>query len=142
MLQFYIARVAAYFVARMVIPAVWWFWPTSFLPLINFNGWWVRRALDSLIAAAPKPWGTIAREFLWLVDKAGDLIQWVVHWRTAPEVKDHVEVLLKAFFTPGGWLMVLQITLVIFVMIRVRQWMRRRRTSRTRDCAEQERPAL
>lgn len=127
MLHFYFARVLAYFAARMVIPAIWWFKPRTLLPLVDFNGWWVKWLLNSLVAAAPQPWNTIAQHFLYVTGKVGDFIQLTLRWYVSVEVRDHVEVLAKAFFTPGGWLMIAQLTLIIFVMIRVWRRMRKRR---------------
>ncbi len=119
MLQFYLARVAAYTIARLIIPTVWWFSPNSLKPLIEFNGWWVRVGMDYLIASAPAQVGKIVSYILVFTDKVGALIQWTLRWYVAPEMKDRVEVLAKAFFTPGGWVMVAQLTFIVFVMIRV-----------------------
>lgn len=139
MLQYYVARVLSYLVARMAIPTIWWFWPKSLLPIIEFNGWWMRMGLDYLVASAPKQVGTIARFILVFTDKVGTLIQWTLRWYVSPDVKDHVEVLAKAFFTPGGWLMVAQLTFVIFLVTRLTQVIRRRRrASRVRRAAYKE----
>lgn len=142
MIQFYVARVLAYLAARMVIPAVWWYSPKTFIPLIEFNGGLVERVLRYLTDAAPKPLGDIAREVLWLADKAATAIQWVVRWRTTPEVRDHVEVLAKAFFTPGGWLMVAQVTFIIFVMIRIWRNLRERSALRKWRRSERKEPTF
>jgi hypothetical protein len=139
MLRFYIAKVLAYLAARMVLPAVWWFSPKSLTRWIDFNGWWVKALLDYAIASASPPWSTIAREFLWVTDKVGSFIQFTLRWRVGPAVRDHVEVLAKAFFTPGGWLMVAQLTFGIFLMIRMFQFIRkRRRASKEKRVAYQE----
>lgn len=130
MLKFYIARVLAYLAARMAIPTIWYFKPRLFLPWIEFNGYWMGRALEYLVGAVSPQWSSPIRSFLWLIGRVEKLILFLVQWRTDKAMRDHVEVLAKAFFTPGGWLLVAQLTFVIFVMIRVWQYLRKRRRAR------------
>jgi hypothetical protein len=130
MLQFYVARVFSYLVARMILSAVWLFQPKLLTRWIEFNGWWVRKAMDYGIAEAQEPWKKIIRSVLWATDKVGDSIQLFLRWRVSADVRDHVEVLAKAFFTPGGWLMLGELTFVIFTVTRVWQTLRRRRRAR------------
>ena len=142
MLRFYIPRVLAYVEARLIILAVWWFSPQSLLPVIDWNGSMTRGALDYLVAVVAPPWDDYVREFLYITDKVGDLIQLWVHWYVSAEIRDHVEVLARAFFTPGGWLILVQLTLIIFVMIRVRRAMFERYALRKRRRAELDKSTL
>lgn len=128
-LQFYLTRLAAYLLARLILPLIWWYKPRWLLPWIDGNGWWMGHMLDYAVARAPRGVSEVAGAILWFSAKVGDLVQWYVRWRVDESVRDHVEVLAKAFFTPGGWMMLAQLTGIIFVLIRLRRRILDRRRS-------------
>src|SRR5262245_38876979 len=130
MLSYWITRMVAYAFACLTIPTVWYFYPKALLPIINFNGWWVNKLVLYLMAHLPPEFSRALKGYLYLTEKMESIIQWILRWHVAPDVRVHVEVLAKAFLTLGGWLMLGQLTFVIFVLIRIVRWSYKRSTDR------------
>ncbi len=135
MLRFYLTRAFAFFVAWTIIPTMWWFSPRSLLPVIEWNGNVVRQAISYLVETVPAPRNDVLRNLLTIIDKVGEVVQWGVYWYVPSEDREHVEVLAKAFFTPGGWLMITELILFISVMIWVRRGIHKRQKLRKRSRA-------
>ncbi|OGC87001.1 hypothetical protein A3D70_02065 [Candidatus Adlerbacteria bacterium RIFCSPHIGHO2_02_FULL_54_18] len=117
--RLYFTRVAAHFAALMVMPLLWWYWSKSLLWVIRWNTWAIGWLIQKGVLLIPDP---DARHYATRVLELSDMLGRAIRagLTLVPiEYRDQVEVLARVRYEPGGWLMVGQLSLILFFVWRL-----------------------
>jgi hypothetical protein len=138
---------AFWFTAAILVFWVSWNVPWLVAPLVVANNWWAQGMLDFAIARAPYPISWMADWILWGFNKLQDLVVWMAKRRSPAQYREHITLIGKMYFQPGGLALISEVAIGLgyavrkltepWRMRRIERWIDQEVTRRVKLALEQ-----